>query len=114
VYAGPTVALKDFHLQYASLVDYWNQSYKGHLNAPFPHVVTRYEDLLFHTESVVGEICECAGGSMKEEFEFVVSPTKMGPGQAELNNAVGPPNGFVEAMIKYGDSDARLGFHEHF
>mmetsp|Transcript_4543 Transcript_4543/g.5795 ORF Transcript_4543/g.5795 Transcript_4543/m.5795 type:complete len:396 (+) Transcript_4543:38-1225(+) len=88
--------IESFHMKYDSLVHYWNQFYKGYLNAPFPRLILRYEDVLFHTEEVVSQVCECAGGTMNTEFEYVYSPRTT------------KKHGFLEAVIKYGRSDTRL------
>ncbi|CAM9258168.1 unnamed protein product, partial [Chrysoparadoxa australica] len=63
-------------IEYDSLVDVWNTWYEEWLDAQFPRLMVRFEDLLFHQEEMVREICTCSGGSMIEEFQAVAEQAK--------------------------------------
>ena len=47
---------------YDSILDLWNRYYQEWEEQPFPHLTTRYEDLLFHGEEVTRIACDCVGG----------------------------------------------------
>jgi hypothetical protein len=82
----------------------WNDYYQEYLNVPFPRLIVRFEDLVFHPEEVTRTVCECAGGSMKEngKFTYIVDSAKKG------NVAHGKiKTGYVEAIIKYGSKKLR-------
>eukprot|EP00586_Coscinodiscus_wailesii_P017989 CAMPEP_0172513402 /NCGR_PEP_ID=MMETSP1066-20121228/252328_1 /TAXON_ID=671091 /ORGANISM="Coscinodiscus wailesii, Strain CCMP2513" /LENGTH=295 /DNA_ID=CAMNT_0013293657 /DNA_START=373 /DNA_END=1260 /DNA_ORIENTATION=- len=89
-----------YTLQYANMVDLWNQFHKGHFNAAHPRLMIRYEDTIFHPKTVVKQVCECAGGIMRNKFNFRIQTTKSHNG--------GPENMLVAAMIKYGSVKMRL------
>ena len=61
-----------------SLANLWNDYYSGYINADFPLVIIRFEDLLFRAEGVVNEVCKCAGGQMREKFTFIADSAKKG------------------------------------
>lgn len=43
---------------YDSFADLWSKWYRDWLDVDFPRLMIRFEDLLFHTESVVGELVQ--------------------------------------------------------
>lgn len=64
----------------------------------------RIEDLVFHPEEVTRAVCECAGGSMREDgtFKYIVNSAKKG------EHAHGKERtGFIDAIIKYGSDERR-------
>lgn len=67
---------KKYSYMYNSLVDMWNKYYGEWMHASFPNLIVRYEDLLFHPEEVITQVCECGGGVMRDEFQELVGPAK--------------------------------------
>lgn len=64
----------------------------------------RIEDLIFHPEEVTTAVCECAGGSMREDgkFKYIVNSAKKG------EHAHGKERtGYVDAIVKYGSDKKR-------
>jgi hypothetical protein len=83
---------------YPSLLHLWNDWYGAYLyNASFPRLVVRMEDLVFHTQSTIDQICQCVGGHLVQgrPFQYVhESAKKDSPGHDTRT-------GYVEAWIKY-------------
>lgn len=89
-----------------SLADLWNTWYGDWLDADFPRLIVRFEDLLLHAEKVVGQICECGGGKLNSdkpgvEFKYSVDSAKKG-------TAHKGSNGLVKSITKYSDKNNRL------
>ena len=82
---------------YESLLDLWNKWYEEWERQSFPHLTTRFEDLLFHGEEVTKMACECVGGVFTDEFEYVEDSAKADRGVHK------GANGLVKAMLQYGD-----------
>ncbi len=87
---------------YESLLDVWNTWYEEWERQSFPHLTTRFEDLLFHGEEVTKMACECVGGVFTDEFEYVEDSAKADRGVHK------GANGLVKAMLQYGDPSKRL------
>ncbi|KAL3822480.1 hypothetical protein ACHAXA_006908 [Cyclostephanos tholiformis] len=85
-----------------SLLDIWNKWYQEWESMTFPHIITRFEDLLFHGEEVTRKACECVGGVFAEEFQYVEDSAKKAVGVHK------GANGLVMAMLHYGDPTKRL------
>ena len=101
----PSIVRVKFALQmkmYESLLDMWNKWYEEWEEQPFPHLTTRFEDLLFHGEEVTRIACDCVGGEFTKEFEYVEDSAK--PARGVHTGA----NGLVKAMLQYGNPNKRL------
>jgi hypothetical protein len=57
-------------VNYTSLVDMWNVWYKDWHDVSFPRLMVRFEDLLFHAEDVVSQVCACGGGEDRSLFAY--------------------------------------------
>mmetsp|Transcript_27462 Transcript_27462/g.57309 ORF Transcript_27462/g.57309 Transcript_27462/m.57309 type:complete len:521 (-) Transcript_27462:51-1613(-) len=88
---------------YESLLDMWNHWYEEWDAQTFPHLTTRFEDLLFHGEEVTRQVCECVGGRFTDYFQYVEDSAKS---QRGVHKGA---NGLVKAMLQYGDPEKRLG-----
>ena len=93
-------------VSYDSLVDLWNKFYLEYEEEPYPHLTTRYEDLMFHAEEVTKTVCECVGGQFLRKgrkFKYI-------EGSAKENGM--PINkgayGLVKALLQYGNPENRL------
>ncbi|KAL3775433.1 hypothetical protein ACHAW5_007157 [Stephanodiscus triporus] len=101
----PSEVMVKFALQmkrFDSLVDVWNKWYQEWEAQTFPHITTRFEDLLFHGEEVTKVACDCVGGVFAKEFKYVEDSAKKAVG---VHTGA---NGLVEAMLHYGDPTKRL------
>jgi len=86
-----------------SLVGLWNDWYREYSEATFPRLIIRFEDMMFWTETVVKQVCECAGGTLlHDEVKYIVDSAK------EKKSAIhrGSP-GLLAAMTKYANSTQR-------
>ena len=86
---------------YKNMLDVWNTWYTEYINAPFPKIVIRFEDLLFRQEEIVTSVCSCAGGKMLKEFLKFDSSAKGEKG------AHGGGHGRKEALARYGSEEVR-------
>uniref|UniRef100_A0A7S4RP45 Sulfotransferase domain-containing protein n=1 Tax=Ditylum brightwellii TaxID=49249 RepID=A0A7S4RP45_9STRA len=95
---------------YDSLAHLWNEWYAEWLNVThFPFLVVRFEDLLFHAEAVITEVCHCGGGVMEpfsmrkgklddsQGFQYIEDSAKGGQKIHEGSS------GFATAITKVGE-----------
>mmetsp|Transcript_21963 Transcript_21963/g.32442 ORF Transcript_21963/g.32442 Transcript_21963/m.32442 type:complete len:373 (+) Transcript_21963:232-1350(+) len=84
---------------FESIVHLWNVWNRGWYNSlAFPRLVIRMEDLLFHADRVVGEICNCVGATMTENFQVPLRSSK--------SNQLGHFNHnttFLQEFIRHGN-----------
>jgi hypothetical protein len=93
----------DLKFKYESLVHYWNVWYSEYKKAEFPRLFVRMEDLLFHGEEVVTQICECGGGTMRTPFMHVQEVANRNLG-IEQNHKLA---GLIGSLIRYGNIKTR-------
>jgi hypothetical protein len=91
-----------------SMAHYWSQWYEEYLNADYPRLMVRFEDLQYHAREMVDVICQCAGAVPRSEtgaFTYVVDSAKsFGPGHGAKKKRTN----LISAMIKYGSDEHRL------
>ena len=86
-----------------SLADLWNTWYGDWMDVEFPRLIVRFEDLLFHAEYVLTQVCECAGGQLYNVSDFKYSVDSAKQGKAHKG-----ANGLVKSITKYSDKAKRL------
>ena len=59
-------------------MDLWSTWYRAYLETPLPRLIIRYEDLLFDSKRTLKAVCDCAGGRLKTDFDFIADPAKFG------------------------------------
>uniref|UniRef100_A0A7S0CI79 Uncharacterized protein n=1 Tax=Proboscia inermis TaxID=420281 RepID=A0A7S0CI79_9STRA len=102
------------YTHHESLVDLWNTYYKNWVTTAssspasdstggFPHLVIRFEDLIFHTEYVITSICGCAGGTIKQGTAFSYVGDSAKQGQSHEGSS-----GLFSALSRYGNSTLRI------
>ena len=87
-----------------SLAHLWTSWYQQYYkDADFPRLLVRFEDFIFYPKQVTQQICACAGGTARDDADFVyqVDSAKHGPGHGRARTS------WVSAMIRYGS----LGKH---
>ncbi len=90
-------------IYYDSLAHLWNEWYNDWIDAEFPRLIIRFEDLVFHTESVVTQVCKCAGGNLKNDrFKYTTGSAKGNKGVHKGGN------GLVKSVQKYGSVANRV------
>eukprot|EP00574_Skeletonema_japonicum_P008136 CAMPEP_0201731634 /NCGR_PEP_ID=MMETSP0593-20130828/26341_1 /ASSEMBLY_ACC=CAM_ASM_000672 /TAXON_ID=267983 /ORGANISM="Skeletonema japonicum, Strain CCMP2506" /LENGTH=508 /DNA_ID=CAMNT_0048224441 /DNA_START=147 /DNA_END=1673 /DNA_ORIENTATION=- len=90
-------------IYYDSILDLWNRYYQEWEGQTFPHLTTRYEDLLFHGEEVTRTACDCVGGIFTTNFRYVEGSAK--ENGLPIHNGA---NGLKKALLQYGNSANRL------
>jgi len=85
-------------LSWPSLVHLWSDWYRQYLEADYPRLFVRFEDMLFHGPTLVGIIANCTGASVPDEF------------RRQTNNAKGHGSNtnFLSAIMKTGDAKRRI------
>jgi hypothetical protein len=83
----------------------WNLWYGAYLSQDddFPRLVVRLEDLLFHADEVVPQICTCAGGSFRAFFRHsrVVQNRNKGIDTTKVDE------GLYRSIVRYGNTTNR-------
>jgi hypothetical protein len=60
-----------------SLAHVWSSWYREYYQAEFPRLIIRFEDLLFHTETVLDQVRECVGAEWTHPtFVYQTEPAK--------------------------------------
>lgn len=75
-----------------------------YLNAKFPYLLVRFEDLIYHPKQVVQTVCQCAGGELNHgDFRYVTDSAKKGTAAHGKERT-----GYLDALSKYGRKDGRI------
>lgn len=91
---------------YKSLVHLWNDWYKEYYQqqTAFPFLIIRMEDLVFHTQATIQQVCHCAGGQLHSNFHYITQSAKAdSPGHDTSTN-------LVTSLIKYSHIQVMAGF----
>lgn len=106
----------DHHLSLAHLWNDWLAYYldieKRGGGDDFPLLVVRMEDLVFYPKETIQQVCECAGGKVRDDqpFEMITGSAKA------IGNSKGhdTSTGIFEAWVKYSkpNTKERYGFAE--
>ena len=101
----------DLAIKHTSLAHFWNDWYSyyadiHHQNITYPRLMVRMEDLLFHSDVVIPQICDCAGFEhhSKENIRHQAATSNRNHG-VELTGFM---TGLIRALIKYGNPRNRL------
>jgi hypothetical protein len=95
-----TVEYKSLTINHTSLAHMWNDWYLDYVQAEFPRIMIRMEDLVFHTRNVTEQICTCAGGRLRNTtFHYIKKSAKEG----ELHEFQYETT-MLDAMIRYGSA----------
>jgi len=91
--------------RYDSLTEMWNEWYGQYYSDPLPRLIIRFEDLLFHTESVITQVCKCAGGELKKDvgpIHLQEQPVKTGSGHKSYSRSDRGVSGLITVLGEYG------------
>merc|ERR1719414_2513758 len=74
---------------FTSLMYLWSRWTLEYMEADFPRLIVRYEDLLFTPEVVVQQVCSCLGGTAPsgDGFKILESVSKWGGGHRSDNRS---------------------------
>jgi hypothetical protein len=84
---------------HTSLAHLWNDWYGEYLQADFPRLFVRMEDLVFHARNVTEQVCKCVGGKFNSDFQYITDSAKHGKIHGNDKTTL------VDAMIRYGTAD---------
>lgn len=93
---------RDRKLNYKSLLHLWGQWNRAYIEVKIPHLVVRYEDVLFNPVETVSKICACTGGAMSSSFKNLSKQAKSGKGHGDGGNDR------ARALAMYGDPLKRV------
>jgi hypothetical protein len=97
------VDYKSGTIHHQSLAHMWSDWYQEYYDATFPRLMVRLEDLVFHPEQVLRQICDCVGGTFSKELILQGQSPKQGEGHG-VN-----PTDLTGAMIKHVFSNRTKG-----
>lgn len=108
-----TIKYKEFDTHHDSMVDFWNDWYNDYIKAPFPRLIVRFEDVIFHPKEVTKLACECAGGKLNkpnkrtgQNFVYITESAKKGAAHGTEKTS------YIDAIVKYGTIKGRYnGFY---
>ncbi len=91
------------YMRYSNLMDMWNTYYKHYLNANFPHLIVRYEDILLYPNEIVTQICDCVGGTIHNNERGI----HLDQHSAKDENIFGKSGNLMESLQRYGNVKLR-------
>jgi hypothetical protein len=92
-----------------SILHHWNDYYTEYNTANFPHLLVRFEDLIFHPEEVTKQVCKCAGGSMRKDGKFIYIVDSAKKGKTAHGSV---RTGYIDAIVKYGSAKHRYELYK--
>ena len=78
-------------------MDLWSRWYGSWVSSDFPFIALRFEDVLYKQEAATKLACECAGGTVDEEFKYQDRAVKNHGGQEDAE----------KVMRKYGGDESQ-------
>jgi hypothetical protein len=100
------VRFKASTLYFQNILEVWNQWYQTYVDADYPRLVIRLEDLVVYPEEVVTQVCECAGGRVsREHFRHAIDSAK--PGDENVHGTV--KTNRLDAMMKLIEENRTAG-----
>lgn len=81
-----------------SLADMWNEWNRQNVDADYPRIMVRFEDMLFRPDEAMAQMTQCAGLPVPNPYKY------------RLHNGKthGNPFNFVDAMHKYSSRSGRF------
>jgi len=92
-------------VQYTSMIDFWNTWYSDYLDVvEFPRLIIRFEDILFHLEEVLTQVCHCGGGEVIQKRSAMHLKSQA----AKRGTVHNGSSGLLSAITTYGSATHRL------
>jgi hypothetical protein len=88
---------------YASLADMWTEWHQFYLNASFPRLLIRYEDLVLYPKQLVQAIADCTGKAAKPKFQYYTQEARHFVKQSK--SAKQSQQSLLNALRKLGERD---------
>ena len=83
----------------------WNTFYRDYLNADFPRLIIRYEDLLLHADEIMPQICECVGA------ELTNTENGVSVGKESAKKHMRSKDDIVGIIMRYGSIEKKTERH---
>jgi len=93
-------------VEYETLLGQWNgwyEDYEDQTNV-YPLAILRFEDMLFHANEVINQLCSCVGGRRRNHGHLLYPMDSAKPDEGTHAGS----NGLTEALIRYGDPKKRM------
>ena len=90
---------KDQVISWPSLMHLYSDWYRQYLDADYPRLLVRFEDMLWQAPTVLDAIAKCVGAKRADPIAYQVKSSK----------GHGSGTGLVKAILKSGNSDLRHG-----
>ena len=72
-----------------NLMHFWNLWYQKYLdNFPHAKIIVRVEDLTLRPRETIRQVCSCAGGTLANQFKYVLDSAKLGPGHNKKSTGI--------------------------
>lgn len=81
--------------RHESLVHFYSTWYTDYLEADFAWIIIWMEDLVLHARNVTTQVCQCVGGTIKSDFQYIVDSAK--PSHCRSGNS-----SLVDVILRYG------------
>jgi hypothetical protein len=92
-------------IHWKSLIDLYNDWYRQYfINATYPRLIVRFEDMLLHAPTILRIIGRCAGVDASSTFKYQVNSAKQHGSHTDFMNAI-LKSGNLEARIRNMTSD---------
>ena len=62
--------------RFSNLAEIWTTFYQQYWDADYPRLFIRYEDTLYHAETVLRTVAQCAGQPIRDELVYQSTPAK--------------------------------------
>lgn len=85
-------------LHWESLIDLYSDYYRQYMEAEYPRLIVRFEDMLLQPKRVLAQVAECVGTVVAAEWSY----------QTESSKGHGSHTTFVSAITKTGDAQRRV------
>jgi hypothetical protein len=99
------VRYKTQNMNHDSLVHMWKDWNQEYYDATFPRLMVRLEDLVYHPQAVLTQVCHCVEGILSEHLTLPEKSVKQG-----ADNIHGKvKTGLLDAMIKHAQGNRTHG-----
>ncbi len=79
-------------------MDLYSDYYRQYLEADYPRLIVRFEDMLLQPRRVLAQVAECVGTTVAKQWKY----------QTESSKGHGSHTTFAAAITKTGDAQRRV------
>jgi hypothetical protein len=100
---------KDLRRKHESLAHMYNEWYNEYVNATFPRLIVRMEDLVFRPKETISTICSCFGGTIRSPLVMMKADVKK-----DVADKGTRQTGLLKSVISYGHRTGRREDYEPY